>query len=234
MHPYSSKREYSVGHNRAKAFIRAAGGRVHSDAAADTKLVGKMIRSHAAKEHGVHGLKRGGRLDKFQRGGAAKKKHGTQVNIAVVAPHGRDHGAPAGGPPPGGAPPPMPPAPPMGGPPMPPPGMGMGAPPGLPPRGPMMKRGGKVKKFQRGGVAAMPALPAQAALAPGLAGGMPPGLASAPGLATAPGLAGRMPGRWQRGGKAGNGKLGGGMPQKGGAETGQGRLDKAKGYRKNR
>lgn len=158
-HPFQSSREHGTSRSKAGKFMKAAGGGAHSDVAADKKLISKMVGAHAAKEHGVHGLATGGRLEKYARGGRTKhkKKPHTQVNIAVVAPHGHpDAGALPGGPRPpmAGAAPPSPP-PPMGGPPGMPPGMmphpgmmppgGGMPPPGMMPPRPPMKMGGKVK-----------------------------------------------------------------------------------------
>ena len=162
-HPFASHSENKVAKRRAGGMVKGfkRGGSVgHSDEAADRKLFKKMISEHDAK---APGRARGGRLDKFARGGKTKGKHGTQVNIAVVAPHGRhpaDAGAPGGAamapPKPPMMPPPGPPpgGPPMGGPPGLPPG-GM-PPPGMRPPG-MMNRGGKVGKFARGGKLGMTA-----------------------------------------------------------------------------
>lgn len=147
-HPYDHKREVKPGKKRAGEFakhfktggaVKATGGEVKAlktggSAKVETKAAGGSVKP---------------RLDKFARGGAAKKKgHHTHINI-MVAPKGGDGAPPplgAGGPPPVGAPPmvpkgPMPPPPggPMGaGPPGMPPGIGGPKPPG------MMKRGGKV------------------------------------------------------------------------------------------
>lgn len=160
MHSHHEHRAHSASRKRV-GHIMKTGGHAHSDAAADKKLFAHMLKEHEAGE-GVHGEKRGGRLNKYARGGHAKK-HGTQVNIAIVGHHGKHPpdnamapggpmGLPPGGPggpppalPPGGAlaggPPGLPPRPPMGMPMGGPPGM----PPGMPPRPPgMMKRGGKV------------------------------------------------------------------------------------------
>lgn len=153
-HPYSQHREVHAGRSRAHHVLKHGhfkrGGEVHKDEAADRKLFGKLIKEHDAK---VPGRASGGRLDKYARGG--KTKHGTQVNIAIVSPHGKDKdhegNTPTGIPPMGMPPPaPMPPRPPMAGPPPGgPPGGPMGGPP-MPPRPPgVMKRGGKV--FARGG-----------------------------------------------------------------------------------
>ncbi len=157
-HDFQAHRAHHASRSRV-GHIMKSGGHAHSDAAADKKLITQMLRQHEASE-GVHGEKRGGRLNKYARGGAAKHKgkHGTQVNIAIVGHHGKHPsdagglapGGPMGLPPggPGGPPPALPPGggiPPAGGP----PGL-MGGPPGLPPGMPprppgMMKRGGRVK-----------------------------------------------------------------------------------------
>lgn len=147
-HPYKAHKATTVAKQRVKAIMKKRGGAVEGDK--EALHAAKKIVKHEEKELKVEGKKRGGRLDKYARGGKVGKKPHTQVNIAVVAPHGRsspgDHGAaPAGGPPsPGG--PPMPPpgmgAPPPGGPPMPPPGA-MPPPGGKPPG--MMNRGGRIK-----------------------------------------------------------------------------------------
>lgn len=142
---------YACGGMARKGYKR--GGGVHSDEKEDRKLISKMLKEHEK----VEGRARGGRLDKFARGGKTKHHKGTQVNIAVVNPS--HHGGPpsaAGGPPAGGGlpapggPPAPPPRPPMG-----PPGAGPGMPIGGPMAGPMkppgmMNRGGKVRG-QKGG-----------------------------------------------------------------------------------
>lgn len=146
-HPFHAHREHHASKHRVHHILKGhkRGGAAHGDEAADKKLFKKLIHEHDAK---VHGHKAKHRLDKFARGGHAKK-HGTQVNIAVVSPHGGDKGAaPIPG---GGAPPLPPPKPPM----MPPPGGPPGMPPGMPPPGMkppgMMKRGGRVSKHKKGG-----------------------------------------------------------------------------------
>lgn len=151
-HSHQGHREHGKSRQRASHLMKS-GGHAHSDAAADKKLIAAALRQHEKKEHGVHGHKRGGRLNKYARGGAAKKHH-TQVNIAVVAPHGKDQGAA------GAAPgvPAVPPHPPMqGGPPMGPAPVlppGAGGPPGpipagaVPPPRPPMKRGGRVSEMK--------------------------------------------------------------------------------------
>lgn len=175
-HPYEGSRAQTASRKRV-GHIMKSGGATHSDEAADKKLIKKMLAAHEKTEHEVPG-----KAGKYARGGRTKSrkgKHGTQVNIAVVAPHGRhpaDAGALPGGP---SLPPPRPPL--AGGP---------GAPPGLPPGGPPM--GGP----------------------PGLPPGGPPGMMP-------PGM--KPPGMMQRGGR---------VKMKGGAETGQGRLDKIKAYGK--
>lgn len=78
----------------------------------------------------AEGVKSKPRLDKFARGGAAKKSHKTQVNVIVGS----------------GQKQPVPVPVPMGAPMMPPPG----APPMMPPK-PGMKRGGKVKQTHGSG-----------------------------------------------------------------------------------
>lgn len=158
-HSHAAHRAHHASRSRV-GHIMKSGGHTHSDAAADKKLFASMLKQHEAGE-GVHGEKRGGRLNKFARGGAAKHgKHGTQVNIAIVGHHGKHPsdnamapGGPMGLPPggPGGPPPALPPGggiPPAGGPPGLPPGIGgpPGMPPGMPLKPPgMMKRGGRVK-----------------------------------------------------------------------------------------
>lgn len=153
-HPYAQHREVHPGRKRAQAMSKhfKRGGKVHGDKK-EKKLSTKMISDTEKGESKVEGKASGGRLDKYARGGKTKGKHGTHINIAVVAPHGPHPdqmaapAAPGVLPPPGGGP--MPPKPPMGGPPGMPPGLppGMGAPPpGMGPKPPgMMKRGGGVK-----------------------------------------------------------------------------------------
>ncbi len=147
-HSHHEHRSHHKSRQRV-SHIMKSGGHAHSDAAADKKLINKLIAKHE-QEHHVSGHKKGGRLAKYARGGAAKKHH-TQVNIAVVAPHGKSAdqgagaapGAPLPHPPVGAAPPPGPPGLPPGGP--------MGGPPGLPPGAiprPPMKRGGKVSEMK--------------------------------------------------------------------------------------
>lgn len=140
MHPFHHVRETHAGRKRANEMAKGfkRGGAAHGDEAADRKLFKRMIKEHDEK---VPGRASGGRLDKFARGG--KTKHGTQVNIAVVAPHGRQGAAPAPGgilPPAGGGLPPKPPI----APPPPPPGAGAMPPPGM--MKPPMKTGGRAYK----------------------------------------------------------------------------------------
>jgi len=150
-HPYQEHRASSASSKRVGRILgHAKGGSAHPDEAEDRKLFKKMLAEHEKKETGVHGKKAGGRLDKYARGGVAKKrsrKDGNTVNIAIVTPDSRKTPPGEEGVMPGGPSIPMPPAPPVGG------GMGPpGLPPGLPPKLPMggpMKRGGRVK--MRGG-----------------------------------------------------------------------------------
>lgn len=129
----------------------AAGGKVHGDAKMDAAMVKKAMHEHDMQLH--HGTTK----LHLARGGAAKHKGGTKVNV-IVAPQGQGAphpvpvpvpaaGAPMGGPPrPPMAPPgAMPPRPGMGAPPM------MGPPGGVAMRPPGMKRGGWVKKRADGG-----------------------------------------------------------------------------------
>lgn len=161
-HPFASHRSDAVSKKRVGHLMKS-GGQPHSDVAADKKLFKELMAKHEAEEMKAEGKKSGGRLDKYARGGRTKHKPSHQVNIAIVAPHGRHptEGAAPGGPlpmppprPPLGAAPGLPPGLPPGGPPV------AGGPPGLPPglRPPgMMKRGGAVKKFARGGKLGMTA-----------------------------------------------------------------------------
>lgn len=159
-HPFAGHSAQKTSKSRV-GHIMKSGGVPHSDAAADKKLFKELIDKHEAKEMQVEGKLSHKRLDKYARGGRTKHKPSHQVNIAIVAPHGgrqADAGATPGGPPPplGALP-----RPPVGGPPGGlPPGLPPGGPPGLPPgmKPPgMMKRGGKVKGFARGGKLGMTA-----------------------------------------------------------------------------
>lgn len=177
MHSHHAHRAHKVSKSRVKHIMhghKRGGGVHHDDEAADRKLFNKLIKEHHAKEHKVEGHASGGRLDKYARGGktkGGKGKHHTQVNIAVVSPHGGVGGSPS----PSGASP-----------------AGLGLPGGGPPRPPM------------------PPGPPPGAMPPGGPPGMPPGMGMKP------------PGMMKRGGKV--------TGQKGGADTGVGRLDKAKMY----
>lgn len=151
-HSHQSHREHGKSRQRASHLMKS-GGHAHSDVAADKKLIKQMLAEHERKEMRVEGKLRHTRHNKYARGGAAKKHH-TQVNIAVVAPHGKDQGAAGAAP---GAPA-VPPHPPMqGGPPMGPAPVlppGAGGPPGpipagaMPPPRPPMKRGGRVSEMK--------------------------------------------------------------------------------------
>lgn len=147
MHPFHKHREEHAGRSRAKSMMKGykSGGaaKKHSDEAEDKKLIKKMLADHDSK---VEGKKSGGRLDKFARGGAAKKKSGNNTKINILVAPGKGSPSQAGESP---AAPGLPaPAGPGGGPPMPPPGAGgpPGMPPGMPPKPPgMMNRGGTVR-----------------------------------------------------------------------------------------
>lgn len=139
-HSHHAHRSHKAGKHRVHHILgHKGGGRVkHDDAAEDRVMINAAIHKHEAKMHGHKSAKR---MDKFARGGAAKKgKHHTQVNV-IVAPH-RGSPSPGGAPAGAGAVPP----PPLPGGPMPPPGVGPGGPPpGMPP----MNRGGRA--YKRGG-----------------------------------------------------------------------------------
>lgn len=138
---------------------KKSSGQSHPDGGSDAKAA--SMKNERSGEYKVGGAVSSPRADKFARGGKTKGKHGkgTHINIAVVAPHGKD----AGGMPPGlpsGPPPGMPMPPPGAG--GPPPGMppmghppGAGGPPGLPPGMPPMKRGGVA--YAKGGKVPMKA-----------------------------------------------------------------------------
>lgn len=156
-HPYASSREDKVGKSRAKALTKGydTGGSVRAYKSGGAVAPAKKASGGEVK---VEGRASGGRLDKFARGGKVKKKPDNQINIAIVQPGKDEAGQAAGGlPPPGMAPPPPapppPPMPPQAAGPMPPPPGPMGAPPPPPMKPPgVMKRGGAVKGFKRGGV----------------------------------------------------------------------------------
>lgn len=135
-HPFNEHRNHKVEHSRVGKISRgyATGGSVHSDEAADIKLIKKKVKSSALK---MDGGKVKSRMDRACRasGGRTKSRHGkgNTVNVIVAGGGGQQKPPIAGL----AAPPPMPPMaapprPPM--PQMPPPG----APgPGLPPPGGM-------------------------------------------------------------------------------------------------
>jgi hypothetical protein len=152
-HPHAEHRQHKVERQRVAHITKgyAAGGGVHSDEAADVKLIKSKVKKSALRMDGG-AVKH--RADKRARGGRTKAKKGTTVNI-INSPQ---HPAAPIMPPPGltGAMPPRPPmAPPMPSPvapPMPPAGaMPPGGPmmpprPGMPPPGtPMRARGGRIK-----------------------------------------------------------------------------------------
>lgn len=130
-HPYNQHREHQVAHRRVDTILKAepAGAKKHFAGNAFSKMTSKT----AAVDH--NGIEGSSSPKRYARGG--KVKHGSQTNIAIVLPGGRQAGASAGPMPgPGGGAPPMagppPGGPPMGGPPGMPPGMPPGLPPGLP------------------------------------------------------------------------------------------------------
>lgn len=140
-HPYSGHRDHTVQKSRvSKIAHRATGGAVHSDEAADKKLVRKMVKKDALAADGGKPKQRADRPGR-KRGGRAPKSGKTVVNVIT------------GGAQPPAGPPPMP-MPPPGMPPMGPQGLAakppMMPPPGAPPGGmgpgalPMRKRGGRV------------------------------------------------------------------------------------------
>src|SRR5512143_1251932 len=158
-HPFAAHRAQVTSKKRVGQLLKS-GGQPHSDVAADKKLFSNHMAKHEASELHAEGKKSGGRLHKYARGGRTKAKEGTRINIVNVAPS--DKSPPTDGAAPGGPmpmPPPPPPGPPMAGPGMPPglpPGGPMGGPPGLKPPG-LMKRGGRIKKYARGGKLGMTA-----------------------------------------------------------------------------
>lgn len=141
--------------SQAKASREAALRRVmKADRAEDTKMVAKAVHKHERAMHPgkpetkIEGaMAKGGRLDRYARGGRTKAKKPGNVNVVVVAGGGqKPEPVPVpipAGPPPGG------PVAGLGAPPMPPPGPPPGMPAGLPPG--MMKRGGVAKKRAAGG-----------------------------------------------------------------------------------
>ncbi len=155
------------------------------------------------------------RLDKYARGGRAKKGNNVTINIVTPrAPSGAPPDVGAGGPlPPVGPPPDV--GVPPGGPPIGPVAAGPGGPPPVIPGGPpipMRKQGGKVmaKKWYGGGMGRPAGLPVQAA---------PQAVAARPAVVPAgPPMVMRA-----AGGKVGNKYVGGG-------DSGVGRLEKIKSY----
>jgi len=147
-HPFSEHRADKVMKSRVGkitaacgGIMRAAGGGVHSDEAADKRLVKKMVKATAMKLAGGNVTARSDRPARA-RGGKVRKPKGHTTNVIIAAPKPPMVPGVAASPPPT---PPRPVAPPpgAGGPPMPPPGPGgppMGGMPGLP----MRKSGGKV------------------------------------------------------------------------------------------
>ena len=152
-HPFQEHKQHKVERSRVAKMTKgyASGGGVHSDEAADVKLIKAKVKKTALRMDGG-AVKH--RMDKRARGGRTKAKKGTTVNIINSPQHPP---APPMMPPPGMG---MPPRPPMAGPPMPPPGappmppggaMPPGGPmmpprPGMPPPGmPMRARGGRIK-----------------------------------------------------------------------------------------
>lgn len=160
-HPFQEHKQHKVERSRVAKMTKgyASGGGVHSDEAADIKLIKSKVKKSAMRMTGG-AVKQ--RADKRARGGRTKMKKGTTVNIINSPQHPP---APPMMPPPGlaGA---MPPRPPMAGPPMPPPGappmppggaMPSGGPmmpprPGIPPGMPMRARGGRIKRDSGGPV----------------------------------------------------------------------------------
>lgn len=170
-HPYANHSENAVAKRRVKTVMKS-GGYVHSDAAADKKLMKKMMAKHEKEEMGKHeGMKAGGRLDRRARGGAvgqfamggtvdgirkptpSKRRPHVAVNVVNISGGGGRRGMSGPG---AGI------RPPLGAPPVPPPA-GVGGFPGPVPPGPPaglrppgMKRGGGVAKRQVGGPLVLP------------------------------------------------------------------------------
>lgn len=161
-HPYADHRQSKVEHERAGKITRgyARGGAVCDDDASDRKTAAAAVHKHEKHMHKGEAetkLKAGGkvpkaRLDRFARGGKVKKSPKTNVNVIVAAgghpPQQGGLGAPVPmgppvGPAAGAAPPPMPPKPVL-----PPPGPAAGPMPGGPP---MMPRRNGGRTFAKGG-----------------------------------------------------------------------------------
>ena len=153
-HPHAEHRQHKVERSRVAKMTKgyASGGGVHSDEAADIKLIKSKVKKSAMRMTGG-AVKQ--RADKRARGGRTKMKKGTTVNIINSPQHPPAPPMPPPGlagampPRPPMAPPPMPPG---GAPPMPPPGAmppggGMPPRPGMmpPPGMPMRARGGRIK-----------------------------------------------------------------------------------------
>jgi len=145
-HPFSEHRADKVMKERVGkitaacgGIMRAAGGGVHSDEAADKRLVKKMVKATAMKLAGGSVTARSDRPAR-KRGGGVRKSKGHTTNVIIASPKPPMVPGVAAS----GAPPPMPmrpvaPPPGAGGPPTP--------TPGGPPLGgplPMRKRGGMV------------------------------------------------------------------------------------------
>ncbi len=132
--PFAAKAKSSSAAKFKSMTGKKSSGQGHPDEAQDKVLIKKMIKQDKG-EYKIGGAVSAPRADKFARGGKAKGKKGTTINIAVIG--GGKEGAEG-----------APPMPPMPKPPMalPPPGAGPGGPPGgaMPPGMPPMKRGGKV------------------------------------------------------------------------------------------
>lgn len=154
-HPMQEHRQHKVERSRVGHIAHgyASGGGVHSDQAADAKLIKRMVKKPALKMHGHEAKPRADRVKRASGGRVKHGKHGKGTNVnVIIAPQGGHGASPmqAGGPPmmPPGAPPPaaMPPRPPM----MPPPGAPpMGGAPGMPPGMPPHARGGRA--YAKGG-----------------------------------------------------------------------------------
>lgn len=139
-HPFADKVKSGSSAKFKSITGKKSSGQSHPDGAQDSKA--KAAKGGYSNEYKVGGAVSSPRADKFARGGKTKGKKGTNINIAVIAPGGKEAGA--GAPP--GLPPGLGPKPPMA---LPPPGPGGG---GIPPGMPPMKTGGVVK-YASGGAA---------------------------------------------------------------------------------